>query len=238
MESQSNLSDAASAGESANLQSVMLAAAMAEMRAPVARYDTTCYRAKPGKLAEVLAIQTEIADLRGGGPKARKNADRRHEAMVRDLMEPIWEDQAFNTVTTQGKNDLLDKYFAGSSYTAAWYCRLISSVSFSAIAAGDTAAQINGTNGWKEAGPTNAPASGANGVALTFASASGGSKATSAASAFTFTSGGTIKGMFACTTQAKDATTGVLYNAVLFTGGDRAVLTGDVVNVSVTYTIT
>ena len=44
--------------------------------------------------------------------------------------------------------------------------------------------------------------------------------------------------MFGITNSTKDGTTGVLYNAVLFTGGDRAVLSGDVVNVSVTYSLT
>jgi hypothetical protein len=34
----------------------------------------------------------------------------------------------------------------------------------------------------------------------------------------------------------KDGTTGILYNAVNFTGGDRIVAASDVVNVSVTYT--
>lgn len=143
-----------------------------------------------------------------------------------------WRDVSYNLVTTAGKNDLLDKYLAGSSYTAAWYCGLISSVSYSAIAAGDT---MSSHAGWTEAGATNAPNYSGNRPALTFASASGGSKATSSASSFTFSGSGTIKGMFACSVATKDGTTGVLYNAVLFSGGDRAVVSSDVVNVSVTY---
>ena len=89
--------------------------------------------------------------------------------------------------------------------------------------------------GWTEAGGTNAPTYSGNRPALAFAAASAGSKATSTASSFTFSGSGTIKGMFATTVATKDGTTGVLYNAVNFTGGDRAVVMLDVVNVSVTY---
>jgi hypothetical protein len=143
-----------------------------------------------------------------------------------------WRDARYNLVTTAGKNDLLDKYLSGSSYTAAWFCGLISSVSFSTIAAGDT---MSSHAGWTESGATNAPNYSGNRPSLAFASASGGSKSTSSPSSFTFSNSGTIKGMFACSVATKDGTTGVLYNAVLFSGGDRAVVNTDVVNVSVTY---
>jgi hypothetical protein len=149
-------------------------------------------------------------------------------------VQPKWSIAQENTVTTVGKNDLLDKYLAGSAYTATWFCGLISSVSYSAISAADTMASHAG---WTEAGATNAPnySSGTR-VALAFAAASGASKATSSASSFTFSASGTIKGMFGASNSTKDGTTGILYNAVLFTGGDRAVVNTDVVNVSVTYT--
>ena len=65
-----------------------------------------------------------------------------------------WEDEIENTVTTAGKNAALDAFFAGSSYTGAFYMGLISSASYSAISASDT---MSSHAGWLEAGSGNAP---------------------------------------------------------------------------------
>src|ERR1700744_2714184 len=36
-----------------------------------------------------------------------------------------WEDVSYNLVVNQGKNGMLDTYFAGSAYTASWFMSLI-----------------------------------------------------------------------------------------------------------------
>lgn len=151
-----------------------------------------------------------------------------------------WRDEFCNLVTTEGKNDLLDKYFKGSSYTAAWYVGLISSVSYSALAAGDTAAQINGTNAWKEAntgGGANTPTfSQGTRPALTLGSVSGGSVDNSASkAAFSITGTGTIKGAFVASVSTLGGTTGKLYSEGTFSA-DRSVVNGDTLNVQVTLT--
>jgi hypothetical protein len=69
-----------------------------------------------------------------------------------------WRDTIDNVVCTEGKNVMLDAALAGSAYTVTGpFLGLISNVGWSAVAATDVGTQINGTNGWKEAGSGNAP---------------------------------------------------------------------------------
>lgn len=137
----------------------------------------------------------------------------------------IWQDTFKNLVTTVGGNDILDKYLAGSAYTAAWYMGLISNASYSAIAAGDTMASHSG---WTEsvaysnaARPTTA-----------WNAASARSKALSAALVFNINATDTIKGCFMNTVSTKSGTTGTLLSAGLFTGGDQPVVTSNTLSVS------
>jgi hypothetical protein len=147
-----------------------------------------------------------------------------------------WEDVIENVVTTVGKNLALDTYLAGSAYTVVGpFMGLISSTSFSAVAAADTMASHAG---WLEAGATNAPTYTAPRKTAAWSAASGGSKALSAALSFAITGTGTVKGCFLVfgsgAVSTIDNTSGVLYSAGLFTGGDKPVVNTDVLQVSYT----
>lgn len=149
-----------------------------------------------------------------------------------------WDDVVENVVCTAGKNLLLDTVLAGSAYTVVGpYMGLISSVSWSAVAAGDT--QVSHA-GWTEAGSTNAPDFTAR-IICAWSAASAGAKALSASLSFTMTSGGTLEGCFIVYGTGAVATlmstAGTLLSAGAFTGGARTVLTGDTVNVSYSLSI-
>lgn len=148
-----------------------------------------------------------------------------------------WEDRYHNVVCTEGKNVILDAALAGSAYTVVGpFMGLISSVSYTAVAAGDTAAQLNGANGWKEAGGGNAPTYTGNRKTCAWSAASAGSKTMSSALSFAISGTGTIKGSFiifsTSAVNTKDDTNGKLLSAGLFSGGDKVVANGDTVNVS------
>ncbi len=139
-----------------------------------------------------------------------------------------WRDEIENLVTTVGKNLMLDTILAGSAYTASVVMGLKST---GAAVAGDTMASHGS---WTEVGGTNAPAYTGNRPVPTFSAASAGSKATSAAVSFTFSSGGTVAGCFIVLSGSatKDNTTGTLFSAGDFTGGNRTVASSDVLNVT------
>lgn len=140
-----------------------------------------------------------------------------------------WTDTYTNLVTTAGKNDLLDKYLAGSTYTAAWYLGLVDGASTPTYAAGDTSASHAG---WTE----NQGYSNASRPTPSWSAASGGSKATTA-TAFNINATGTIAGTFLISVSTKGGTTGVLYSAGSFTGGNKTVANGDTLNVTYTASV-
>lgn len=136
-----------------------------------------------------------------------------------------WTETFENLVTTAGKTDIVDKYFKGSGYTAAWYLGLAGA---GTKAAGDTLASHAG---WSEVNPYSG-----NRPAITFGTTSGGSN-TSSAVTFSITATGptTVAGAFV--TSAASGTSGVLYSAGDFAAA-RSVYASDTLNVTMTVSVT
>jgi hypothetical protein len=136
-----------------------------------------------------------------------------------------WSDGFPNLVVTTGKNDLLNKYFLGSAYTAAFYVGLKGT---GTIAAGDTMASHAG---WTDiTGYSNATR-----PAFSPASSTAGSSTNSASPAvFNINASNTIAGCFITTSSTVGGTAGILFSAADF-ASSRAVLSGD--TLTVTYTV-
>lgn len=180
-----------------------------------------------------LDLLLEVQELEGRGDwrgafKLRQRAEQ--------LVEMKWEGDAPNLVTTVGKNLMLDTTLGSAVTVVGPFMGLISSVSYTTgPAAGDTMASHGG---WVEGGGATAPTYGSPTTrrSAVWSTASGGSKALSAALAFAITGTGTVKGCFLVTgtgaLSTLDNTAGTLYSAGTFTGGDKAVGSGDTLNVS------
>lgn len=142
-----------------------------------------------------------------------------------------WREAFDNLVVTAGLNDILTKYFKGSSYTAAWYVGLVSATP--TVDAADTMASHAG---WTE---VQSQYSQSTRPALTLGTPSGGSVSNSASKAqFSLTGGVTVGGAFVSSVATKNDGTGTLYGAGAFAEGNRALVSGDTLNVQVTLTAT
>jgi hypothetical protein len=143
-----------------------------------------------------------------------------------------WRDVIENLVTTVGKNDLLDKYLKGSSYTQTIRMGL------KGAGTADVADTQSSHGGWLEVGLANAPTYTGNRKDVTMGSASGGSSV-SPSQSFAITSAGTVAGCFVNNggSATKDNTTGVLFSAGNFTGGSKVVDNGDTLNVTYTASV-
>ena len=156
-----------------------------------------------------------------------------------------WEDTIGNLVVAVGKQLMLDTLLSGSAYTATARMGLVSGASAPTYAAADTQASHAG---WLESGLANAPTYSGSRPTITFGSATSSgttpsnvtTRAGSAAVSFTFTGSGTVAGCFININGSAtiDNTTGTLYSAGSFTGGNKTVASTDVLNVTYSTTAT
>jgi hypothetical protein len=147
-----------------------------------------------------------------------------------------WSADSKNLVVNEGL-----QYMAGSALTSVtqittWYLGLYGAGASNTPASGDTMASHAG---WTEV----VPYSNATRVAATFVTATLGnpSVVTNSASPATFTinATATVGGAFLTSGSAKSGTTGTLFSAADFSApGDRSVVSGDVLSVTYTFSLT
>jgi len=146
-----------------------------------------------------------------------------------------WEESLKNLVVNQGLQDMNAKYFSGSAYTAAWFIGLYGAAASNNPTANDTAASHPGFT-------EVVPYSNATRPAATFGTATTAdpSVITNSASpaAFTINATATVGGAFLISNSTKSGTAGVLFSASDFAApGDRAVSSGDQINVTYTFSL-
>jgi hypothetical protein len=142
-----------------------------------------------------------------------------------------------NGVTNEGKNNMLAAAMDGGPAISTWYLALIDYTGYSALAAGDTYAEINDANGWDEFTDYTDP--GNSDSATTRPGWTKGDVASQVLTnaspvVFDITSSGTVKGLAlvggAAGAQNKDDNTAsgaVLFCTALFGTGDVPVNSGD-----------
>jgi hypothetical protein len=144
-----------------------------------------------------------------------------------------WEEKSHNLVVNQGLKDMNDKYFSGAAYTATWFIGLVTGPgSGTTFAAADTLASHAG---WTEF--TNYSG---NRGAITFGAATLADPSVitnGTAVQFTITgAGGTVAGAFLASVAT--GTSGILFSESDFQApGDRAVVSGDVLNVTYQFSL-
>ena len=139
-----------------------------------------------------------------------------------------WSEEFPNLVDNTGLQYLNTQVFKGVTYTASWFMGIINTGA--TYAAGNTMASHSG---WTE----NISYSQANRPTMAFGTATTAdpSVIVSTAVVFTMNASGTIAGAFVTTDNTKNGTSGTLFSAGNFTVGDRAVVSGDTLNVTYTF---
>jgi hypothetical protein len=142
-----------------------------------------------------------------------------------------WEAQSHNLVVDQGLQDMNNKYFGGSVYTASFFLGLIAGPGSGTTYSGNDTMTTH--PGWTEftdyTGTRKAMAFGA-------ANFDNPSVVPNTSVAFSITATGIVAGAFLCTTTS--GTGGILFSEADFQSpGDRSVQSGDILNVAYTFSL-
>lgn len=146
-----------------------------------------------------------------------------------------WEAKSPNLVVNVGLQDMNDKYFKGSGYTAAWYIGLYGAASSNDPAAGDT---MSSHAGWTEVTAYSQSTR----PAATFGTATTADPSvidnSGSVAVFSMNGTTTVGGAFLTSDDTKSGTSGTLFSAADFESpGDRSVVNGDTINVTYTFSL-
>lgn len=146
-----------------------------------------------------------------------------------------WEAKSPNLVVNVGLQDMNNKYFTGSGYTATWYIGLYGAAASNNPASTDTMASHAG---WIE----NTSYSQATRPQATFSAASNADPSvisnTVSPAVFSINTTTVIGGAFLTTSNTKGGTTGILFSAADFQApGDRSVTNGDTITVTYQFSL-
>ena len=178
------------------------------------------------------------AQIQAGGALAdRAGAGGVFTVECRDAQGNLkWSESMHNLVVNVGLKDMNDKYFTGSGYTAAWFLGLVTGPGAgNTYAAGDTMASHSG---WTEdVGYSQSTRPACSFGAATTADPSVITNSASVA-VFSINATTTVAGAFLTSNNTKGGTTGVLFSVANFQSpGDRAVVSGDTLNVTYTFSL-
>lgn len=144
-----------------------------------------------------------------------------------------WEAECPNLVVNGGLQDMNNKYFLGSSYTATWYIGLYGAGASNTPAATDTASSHAG---WTEVVPYSQSTRPACSFGTPTTANPSVATNSSSPAVYSINATATVGGAFLISNSTKGGSTGTLYSASDFTSpGDRSVVSGDTLNV--TYTL-
>jgi len=186
------------------------------------------------KTKSLDAVSAALNKTLGAGESASAGGVYRIECRDKDG-NLKWTAESHNLVVNVGLQDMNDKYFSGSSYTATWYIGLYGAAATNTPSASDTAASHGG---WTEI----VPYSNATRPACSFGSATNADPSVISNSAspaqFNINATATVGGAFLISDSTKSGTTGILFSASDFQApGDRAVTSGDILNVTYTFSL-
>ena len=232
-------------GNGLSVQGAALAAGAgaAEFLDPHGYYIVECTGPREEVRELYCALRDELNELKKSFrrfvPGMARKVKELQDAMT-SMLEPKWADDIHNVVCTEGKNAAFTQLFkTGITGTPPLYMGLINNVTYTAPAATGLAANIASSasaNSWNEAVAGTCAAR----QVPAFAAASAGAIALSTARTFSIVGTDSINGVFLLITSAAAvaptatvaATAGALWSAGAFTGGIKAVLNGDTLNVS------